>query len=144
VTTHDRTTLRMPRAAEIVAADLRRQVVASILMDGDSLPREDALMARYGVGRPTLREALRALQSQSLISIRQGSRSGPLVHTPAVKGRRAPRRHPPPGRRHRARRRLRRSHRARGWRRRAASPGSAGQAASASSSMRAEPCPVSG
>ena len=85
MTTAERAPLRMPRTAEVVAADLRRRIVTGALVDGDTLPREAEMMEQYGVSRPTLREAIRILQSQSLITVRQGSRSGPLVHTPDIK-----------------------------------------------------------
>jgi DNA-binding FadR family transcriptional regulator len=69
----------------VVAADVRRQIVTGALAEGDTLGREDELMEQYGVSRPTLREAIRILETQSLISVRQGSRAGPLVHAPDIR-----------------------------------------------------------
>ena len=85
MTRSTRLALRMPRTAEVVAADLRRRIVTGAVADGDTLPRETEMMEQYGVSRPTLREAIRILESQALITVRQGSRSGPLVHTPDIK-----------------------------------------------------------
>jgi GntR family transcriptional repressor for pyruvate dehydrogenase complex len=75
--------VRVPKTAELVAAQLRRQIVLGQLKEGDALPPEATLMAQYGVSRPTLREAFRVLESEALISIRRGSRGGAQVHTPS-------------------------------------------------------------
>ncbi len=75
-------TIRVPKTAELVAAQLRRQIVRGELQEGDALPPEATLMERFGVSRPTLREAFRVLESESLISIRRGSRGGARVQVP--------------------------------------------------------------
>lgn len=77
--------VRVPKTAELVAAQLRRQIVLGELTEGDALPPEAELMEEFGVSRPTLREAFRVLESESLISIRRGSRGGARVHTPSTK-----------------------------------------------------------
>jgi GntR family transcriptional regulator, transcriptional repressor for pyruvate dehydrogenase complex len=74
--------VRVPKAAELVAAALRRQVICGELADGAALPPESELMARFGVSRPTLREAFRVLESENLITIRRGARGGARVHPP--------------------------------------------------------------
>ncbi|HEX3460192.1 MAG TPA: GntR family transcriptional regulator, partial [Acidimicrobiales bacterium] len=50
---------RVPKASELVAGDLRRQIVRKELSEGDALPPEAELMQHFGVSRPTLREAFR-------------------------------------------------------------------------------------
>ena len=74
--------IRVPKTAELVAAELRRKIVRGELTEGDALPSEAALMAEFAVSRPTLREAFRVLESESLISIRRGARGGARVHVP--------------------------------------------------------------
>jgi DNA-binding FadR family transcriptional regulator len=74
--------VRVPKAAELVAADLRRQIIRGELAEGDALPPESELMTRFGVSRPTLREAFRVLESESLITIRRGARGGARVQPP--------------------------------------------------------------
>src|SRR3954462_14589391 len=74
--------VRVPKMAELVAHRLRRQIVAGDLSGGDALPPEAALMAQFGVSRPTLREAFRVLESEGLISVRRGAHGGARVQTP--------------------------------------------------------------
>jgi len=51
---------------------------------GDRLPSEGTLAQRLGVGRPSLREALRALQSVGLVDVRVGS--GWYIRDPSLDG----------------------------------------------------------
>ena len=74
--------LRVPKMAELVAGDLRRRILRGELVENDALPSESALMQRFGVSRPTLREAFRVLESESLISVRRGAHGGARVHPP--------------------------------------------------------------
>jgi DNA-binding FadR family transcriptional regulator len=76
--------VRVPKMAELVASQLRAQIVRGQLKDGDSLPPEVELVDRYGISRPTLREAFRVLESESLISVRRGARGGARVHAPTI------------------------------------------------------------
>ena len=76
--------VRVPKAAELVAAKIRRQIVNGELPEGSALPPEAELVARYGVSRPTLREAFRILESERLIVVRRGVKGGALVQTPSV------------------------------------------------------------
>jgi GntR family transcriptional regulator, sialic acid-inducible nan operon repressor len=74
--------VRVPKTAELVAAQLRRQIVRGDLVEGDALPPEATLLEQFGVSRPTLREAFRVLESEALISVRRGAHGGARVHTP--------------------------------------------------------------
>lgn len=65
-----------------VADELRRLIVAGELDEGDSLGNEPDLIARFGVSRPTLREALRILETEGLISVVRGVLGGVVVHRP--------------------------------------------------------------
>lgn len=51
---------------------------------GASLPSERELMELYGVGRPSIREALHALETKGLVQIRSGER--PKVTRPTADG----------------------------------------------------------
>ena len=74
--------VRVPKMAELVAAQLRRKIVRGELADGDPLPAEATLMREFAVSRPTLREAFRVLESEALISIRRGARGGARIRVP--------------------------------------------------------------
>lgn len=75
-------TIRTPKTAELVARRLRRMIVDGELKDGDHLPHEAELMEHYSVSRPTLREAVRVLESERLVEVRRGSRTGARVCVP--------------------------------------------------------------
>jgi DNA-binding FadR family transcriptional regulator len=74
--------VRVPKTAELVARSLRRQIIRGELGQGEALPSESALMEQFGVSRPTLREAFRVLESESLIEVRRGVRGGARVNAP--------------------------------------------------------------
>jgi DNA-binding FadR family transcriptional regulator len=74
--------VKVPKAASLVADSLRRRIVLGDLAEGDALPNESELMRFYEVSRPTLREALRILETESLISVKRGARGGARVAVP--------------------------------------------------------------
>lgn len=65
-----------------VADELRLLIVSGELSEGDSLGTESDLIARFGVSRPSMREALRILEAEGLISVRRGVLGGVIVHEP--------------------------------------------------------------
>jgi GntR family transcriptional repressor for pyruvate dehydrogenase complex len=75
--------LSAPRIAEIVADELRRQIIDGELADGDLLPRQEVLVEQFNVSLVSLREALRILETEGLVSVRRGNRGGAVVHAPA-------------------------------------------------------------
>jgi DNA-binding FadR family transcriptional regulator len=78
------TPLHVPKIAELVAADLRKRIARGDFSEGDELPPGTILMQRYGVSRPTLREALRVLESENLITVRRGAQGGAEVRLPSA------------------------------------------------------------
>ena len=78
----DTSIVRVPKAGELVAAELRRQIITGELDVGEPLPSEAALMAQFGVSRPTLREAFRVLESEQLIRVMRGAHGGARVLKP--------------------------------------------------------------
>jgi DNA-binding FadR family transcriptional regulator len=66
----------------MLADDIREQMVSGQLVPGQPLPAEKTLMETYGVSRPTLREALRILEAESLIETRRGSKGGVVLRMP--------------------------------------------------------------
>lgn len=76
--------VRIPKAAELIADSIRRRIVLGELAEGDALPSEAKLMAEFGVSRPTLREAFRILESESLIHVRRGVKGGARIRLPSA------------------------------------------------------------
>jgi DNA-binding FadR family transcriptional regulator len=68
--------------ADLVADELRDQVLSGHLGDGSVLPRQEALIEQYGVSRPSLREALRILETVGLLTINRGNTGGAVVQHP--------------------------------------------------------------
>lgn len=75
--------VRVPKTAELVAGHIRRQIVRGDLQEDDALPSESALMEQFNISRPTLREAIRILESEGLIRVRRGARGGARVQVPS-------------------------------------------------------------
>ena len=74
--------VRVPKAAELVAARLRAQIITGELPADALLPAESVLMSQFDVSRPTLREAFRILESEALIEVRRGALGGARVQVP--------------------------------------------------------------
>src|ERR1700759_310701 len=73
---------RAPKAAERVAAHLRRRIIRGELVEGAALPSESDLIEEFGVSRPTMREAILLLEAESLVVIRRGVHGGARVRAP--------------------------------------------------------------
>lgn len=66
--------LRQPKPLyEQLAEAIRQKIVSGELAPGERLPREIDLARSLGVGRPSLREALKILQAMGVVSIRHGA-----------------------------------------------------------------------
>ena len=77
-----RAQLRQPRLADMVASVLRERIVNGELGDGDLLPKQDELLEEFRISRPSLREALRILESEGLLTVRRGNVGGSVVEAP--------------------------------------------------------------
>jgi len=55
-----------------VVSNLQEQIASGKLKKGDKLPSEPELMQQFGVGRSSIREAIRILATTGLISVKQG------------------------------------------------------------------------
>jgi DNA-binding FadR family transcriptional regulator len=76
---------KVPKAGELVAQRLRARILRGELKQGENLPLESEMLDMFQISRPTLREALRILESEGLISISRGTRGGAVVHLPEVR-----------------------------------------------------------
>ena len=69
---------RRKRTDEIVDA-IKRMIVEHGLGPGDRLPQERDLLAQFAASKGTVREALKALEVQGLISVRTGPGGGAFI-----------------------------------------------------------------
>jgi DNA-binding FadR family transcriptional regulator len=79
-------TTRSREKPEIIADELRALIVSGEVAEGESLGREPDLVERFGVSRPSLREALRILEAEGLITVVRGVLGGVVVRAPDVWG----------------------------------------------------------
>lgn len=71
-----------PRLAEAVADRLREQIFAGDFAEGALLPKQDDLIQQFNVGLVTVREALRILEVEGLVTVKRGNLGGAVVHRP--------------------------------------------------------------
>ncbi len=70
------------RIAETVAGELRARILADDGPPGYRLPTQDQLVGEFGVSYPSIREAIRILETEGLVTVRRGSVGGAEVHRP--------------------------------------------------------------
>lgn len=68
------------RIAETVAAELRDRILGG--EDDYRLPTQDQLVSEFGVSYPSIREAIRILETEGLVTVRRGNVGGAEVHRP--------------------------------------------------------------
>jgi GntR family transcriptional repressor for pyruvate dehydrogenase complex len=66
----------------MIADILRRRILDGELHDGDVLPKVDDLLVEFPVSKPSIRESMRILETEGLISVRRGNIGGAIIHTP--------------------------------------------------------------
>ncbi|MGK2318234.1 FadR/GntR family transcriptional regulator [Gordonia rhizosphera] len=75
---------RSPKAAVVVSQRIIQEAHDAGLGPGDLLPPEKVMVEQYQIGRGTLREALRLLEFQGVITMKPGPRGGPVLQTPTA------------------------------------------------------------
>jgi DNA-binding FadR family transcriptional regulator len=73
---------RSLKTSERVARELVSFIVKEDLPEGTTLPSERIMLESLNVGRTSLREALRLLETRGVITIRSGPGGGPVVRRP--------------------------------------------------------------
>lgn len=82
---NERAIQRPKKLAEVVALKLLDEICTKGLGEGDPLLPEKQMVSELGVGRSTVREALRLLEARGVIRIRPGANGGPVVRLPKAK-----------------------------------------------------------
>ena len=72
-------TATLPRQ---IAERIREAIVAGDLKIDEQLPTEEAMAERFGVSRPTIREALKRLAAENLVHSRRGPAGGTFLKRP--------------------------------------------------------------
>ena len=75
--------IKVPKAADLLANQLRSQILSGQWQEGALLPAERELVAQAGLSRASIREALRILELEGLIVIRPGRGGGSAVCRPS-------------------------------------------------------------
>jgi len=68
----------------LLADQIRARIASGELAEGERLPGVAEMMAQWNVGRPAVREALRILESESLVKVQRGNVGGAIVQLPSV------------------------------------------------------------
>jgi GntR family transcriptional regulator, transcriptional repressor for pyruvate dehydrogenase complex len=77
---------KSPRVGAEVAAILRESILDGSLSNGQLLPKEDDLVASFHVSRQSIREAMRILETEGLVTVQRGNVGGARVHAPNAGG----------------------------------------------------------
>lgn len=72
------------RASSLIVKQIRLLIRDGRLNPGDRLPSERQLSEQFGVSRLTVREALRGLEANGLVTIKLGARGGAFVTAPTT------------------------------------------------------------
>ena len=72
----------VPKTSDVLASELRRQILTGALPPGTSLPAERELVIQTGLSRGSVRDALRILESESLVITRPGRYGGSVANKP--------------------------------------------------------------
>ncbi|MGP9807735.1 FadR/GntR family transcriptional regulator [Halomonas sp. AOP12-C2-37] len=75
---------RRPKLAELISDDIKRWIAVESLGQGDRLPNEKALMELYGSAKGTVREALKILEVEGLITLKTGPKGGAVINQPGM------------------------------------------------------------
>ena len=73
------------RASEVIYDQIYQKIISGELRPGDRLPSERDLAAMFQRSRPSVREALRALQQDGFLKITLGSAGGAIVQGISLK-----------------------------------------------------------
>jgi DNA-binding FadR family transcriptional regulator len=76
--------VNVDRVSQVIVDQIKALVRDGRLKPGDRLPSERELCTRFGVSRVTVREALRVLEANGLLTIRVGAHGGAFLTSPTT------------------------------------------------------------
>jgi DNA-binding FadR family transcriptional regulator len=74
--------MQVPKASEVLANELRENILSGRFPPGTPLPTEREMVVQTQMSRTTVREALRILEVQGLVRIKTGRSGGAFVRQP--------------------------------------------------------------
>jgi DNA-binding FadR family transcriptional regulator len=74
--------MRSARVGELVADALRDRILSGTVASGDRLPPQEEILKEFRVGLPSVREAMRILEVEGLVTVHRGNVGGATVHLP--------------------------------------------------------------
>ena len=74
--------IQVPRSSEVLASQLRAHILDGSIGDSAPLPAERDLVIQTGLSRGSVREALRILQTEGLVTTRPGRLGGSVARRP--------------------------------------------------------------
>jgi DNA-binding FadR family transcriptional regulator len=74
---------KLRKKSDQIAEELKRLIVVRGMVAGDRLPKEKDLVSLFACGKGTMREALKSLEIQGLITMRTGPKGGPVLREPS-------------------------------------------------------------
>ena len=74
--------IHVPKSSDVLADQLRKQILGGALTPGAALPTERELVLQTGLSRGSVREALRILEAEGLVSTRPGRMGGSIARQP--------------------------------------------------------------
>lgn len=75
--------IKVPKAADVLAAQLRKSILEGKCIEGEMLPAERELAELSGLSRSSVREAIRILENEGLLNTRPGRNGGSAVSFPS-------------------------------------------------------------
>lgn len=69
---------RRQKLAELISDDIKRWIATEGMTEGDRLPNEKTLMELYGCAKGTVREALKILEVEGLVTLKTGPGGGAI------------------------------------------------------------------
>lgn len=76
--------VRVEKSFEVLANELRERILSGAIAEGQALPNERELGDRTGLSRGSVREALRVLEAQGLVSTKAGRNGGRTAQQPTT------------------------------------------------------------